>query len=164
MAADVIYSEPDAPAPITPQFYDWNGFYAGLNAGYGFGGDADYFGTVGGVAASNSIDGFLGGVQLGCNWPNGLWVFGVETDNQYSDVSGSVDGFTNVGAGSLNSELDYFGTVRGRVGYAFGYVLPYVTGGFAYGRTRLSLPTSPPPHLTVKITQVGQLAPASSMA
>ena len=32
-----------------------------------------------------------------------------------------------------NRGIDYFGTVRARVGYAFDRFLPYVTGGFAYG-------------------------------
>ncbi len=31
------------------------------------------------------------------------------------------------------SSLDYFGTVRGRLGYAFDRTLVYGTGGFAYG-------------------------------
>ncbi len=31
------------------------------------------------------------------------------------------------------SELDWFGTVRGRIGYAFDTSLVYFTGGFAYG-------------------------------
>jgi outer membrane immunogenic protein len=31
------------------------------------------------------------------------------------------------------SGLDYFGTVRGRLGYAFDRTLVYATGGFAYG-------------------------------
>ena len=39
----------------------------------------------------------------------------------------------------LQSHLDWWGTVRGRLGYAFGNVLPYVTGGFAYGGKALTL-------------------------
>ena len=33
----------------------------------------------------------------------------------------------------FNATIDYVGTARGRVGYAFGRLLPYVTGGFAWG-------------------------------
>jgi high affinity Mn2+ porin len=39
----------------------------------------------------------------------------------------------------FNTTFDYFGTVRGRVGYATGSLLPYVTGGLAWGRTRVDL-------------------------
>ncbi|MGC1584198.1 MAG: outer membrane beta-barrel protein, partial [Rhodomicrobium sp.] len=48
-----------------------------------------------------------------------------ETDLEGSGISGSVPGYT--------SQMDWFGTVRGRVGYAFDRALVYATGGFAYG-------------------------------
>ena len=98
-AADMSYPAPApvasyAPAPV----FTWTGFYLGANAGYGWG-EAD---------ASPDVDGFLGGLQAGYNWQGaGPLVFGVEADIQYADVSSSV--FT----------LDYFGTVRARIGYAF---------------------------------------------
>ena len=37
---------------------------------------------------------------------------------------------------AFNTTLDYIGTVRGRIGYAFGRWMPYVTGGLAWGHTR----------------------------
>lgn len=112
-AADMSYPAPApvasyAPAPV----FTWTGFYLGANAGYGWG-EAD---------ASADVDGFLGGLQAGYNWQGaGPLVFGVEADIQYADVSSSA--FT----------LDYFGTVRARIGYAFDQFLIYGTGGFAYG-------------------------------
>ena len=58
------------------------------------------------------------------------WVFGVETDIQYS---GQDDNFF-VGATSVSNELDWFGTFRGRIGWAvWDRWLPYFTGGLAYG-------------------------------
>ena len=39
----------------------------------------------------------------------------------------------------FNTTLDYVGTVRGRVGYAFGTLLPYVTGGFAWGHSHVNI-------------------------
>lgn len=139
MAADVVYEQPVEPVVAMPVAYDWNGFYFGINAGYGFGGDADFRGTVDGGRGSADIDGFIGGGQIGYNWQNGPWVFGVETDIQYSDISGSVSGTSVAGdAVTFSNDLDYFGTVRGRVGYAFDNVLPYVTGGFAYGGNTLT--------------------------
>lgn len=110
-AADLSYPAPAAyaPAPV----FTWTGFYIGANAGYGWG-EADY---------SPDVDGFIGGLQAGYNWQGaGPLVLGIEADLQYADVSSSA--FT----------LDYFGTVRARLGYAFDQFLVYGTGGFAYGR------------------------------
>lgn len=110
-AADLSYPAPAAyaPAPV----FTWTGFYIGANAGYGWG-EAD---------RSPDVDGFIGGLQAGYNWQGaGPLVLGIEADLQYADVSSSV--FT----------LDYFGTVRARLGYAFDQFLVYGTGGFAYGR------------------------------
>ena len=39
----------------------------------------------------------------------------------------------------FHTSLDYAGTVRGRIGYAFGTVLPYATAGFAWGHTRVNV-------------------------
>lgn len=110
-AADLSYRAPAAYAPA-PAPFTWTGFYLGANAGYGWG-------TAG---WSPDIDGFIGGLQAGYNWQGASpFVIGVETDIQYSDVSSGV--YT----------LDYFGTLRARLGYAFDQILVYGTGGFAYG-------------------------------
>ena len=108
-------------------------------------------GPVGGSAFSNkaNIDGFVGGGQLGWNWQTSNWVWGIETDlqatGQKGDHSGSVlvPGLAIPGAAPLPAQtlflagqpqLNWFGTLRGRVG-----ILPtdrwllYVTGGLAYG-------------------------------
>jgi outer membrane immunogenic protein len=99
---------------------DWSGLYAGINAGGG--------GTANDGVVSPS-GGFFGG-QIGYNWQGvlglgGNWVVGVEADIQASGIDDSVEGF--------KSSLNWFGTVRGRVGYAFGPTLVYGTGGFAFG-------------------------------
>ncbi|CAA0095464.1 Uncharacterised protein [Starkeya nomas] len=113
-AADLGYRAPAAPAAYAPApVFTWTGFYIGANAGYGWG-EADF---------SPDIDGFIGGLQAGYNWQGaGPLVLGVETDIQYADVSSSV--FT----------LDYFGTLRARLGFAVDQFLLYGTGGLAYGR------------------------------
>ena len=82
-------------------------------------------------AASRTPDqavGFLGGVQAGYNWQNGPWVFGVEGDIQ---ASGADDTFA-----PWKFSNPWFGTLRGRVGYAFNNVLFYGTGGLAFGELR----------------------------
>jgi outer membrane immunogenic protein len=79
-------------------------------------------------------------------------VFGVEADfqgaTQKADGSFAVGGITAPGIGALpgdsiayQDKLDWFGTLRGRVGWAMGErgnVLPYITGGLAYGQGTIS--------------------------
>jgi len=85
----------------------------------------------------NPKGGFVGG-QIGYNW-QGLWhpnlVLGVEADLQGANIHDTATWvpFGQVTAQS-ESHLDWFGTVRGRLGYAFDSVLVYGTGGFAYGQ------------------------------
>jgi len=68
---------------------------------------------------------------------------GIETDFQWSDLNGSSNGAFNFAGGwgtaphtsSANERINWFGTVRGRLGYlATPNWLVYGTGGFAYGR------------------------------
>ncbi|KAB1070427.1 porin family protein, partial [Methylobacterium planeticum] len=144
-----------APIPV----FTWTGFYAGFNAGYGFGTQDDRAPTVIGVPAGatagsslfvtgagapttgtvafsnrNNNDGFVGGGQIGYNYqftPGSGVVIGVEADAQYVDFGRNRNrfAFATVPGGGVNpgslvfnpngiSGLDYFGTVRGRLGYA----------------------------------------------
>ncbi|HSI40589.1 MAG TPA: outer membrane protein [Xanthobacteraceae bacterium] len=127
-AADIAQPAPypvQAPIVATPVF-DWTGFYLGANGGYGWGSGSAYADQLG-----IKQDGWFGGGQLGVNYQFGNnVVLGAEADIAASDFQDSVDG--------VSSKLDYFGTVRGRLGYAFGNVLPYVTGGFAWGHNEVS--------------------------
>jgi outer membrane immunogenic protein len=133
-AADL--PRPSYKAPIyAPSYYNWTGFYAGINAGYGFG-KSDWSGAGG--TGSTKPKGFIGGVQLGYNLQTGSWVWGLEADFDYSAMKGSDSGGTGVcsGAGS-ETKLKYFGTGRGRLGYAgWDRWLPYDTGGVAYGNIK----------------------------
>ncbi|MCC0806889.1 porin family protein [Methylobacterium sp. W2] len=140
------------PVPV----FTWTGFYAGINAGYAF--DTGKEGpnsfavpsrfTAAGTPqiatfSKDSQDGFSGGAQIGYNYqftPGSGVVVGIEADAQYLDFgakrrdSGVVaaPGFAINDPRGLSS-LDFFGTVRGRLGYAFDRTLVYGTGGFAYG-------------------------------
>ncbi|MCJ2032644.1 outer membrane protein, partial [Methylobacterium sp. J-068] len=101
---------------------------------------------AGAFGSRDSNEGFVGGGQIGYNYqftPGSGVVVGVEADAQYVDFGRSRNRYSNI-VGALNpdlvpvnpnglSGLDYFGTVRGRLGYAFDRVLFYGTGGFAYG-------------------------------
>ena len=127
--APPVYIPP--PIPV----FTWTGSYIGINAGYAF--DAQ---TQPGLGKTN---GFTGGGQIGYNQQIGNFpllgsfagaaggglVFGVEADAAYTDLHKDLF----LGALNYHSRTDFVGTARGRVGVAFGELLVYGTGGFAYG-------------------------------
>jgi outer membrane immunogenic protein len=111
-----------APAYVS-QMYNWTGAYVGLNGGYGFSG-------------SNGSDGWLFGGTLGYNLQTGgPLVWGLEGDIAWTDIEGS-NAFNQ-------TSNNWLGTVRGRIGYAMGptgTVMPYVTGGVAFGDIENAVP------------------------
>ncbi len=136
------------PAPI----FTWTGFYAGVNAGVSGANssqdllDVPLFGSTPLETLGGSGWGFSGGGQAGYNYqfPNSNFVIGVETDFQgstaqskYLDLNSSAGAFFSESE-KFQTNLDWWGTARARFGYAFGNILPYVTGGFAYGHTTKS--------------------------
>jgi outer membrane immunogenic protein len=150
-----------APPPVV-EIWTWDKFYVGLNGGYSWGRsdtDGTFYNNNTGVQLSPTqytklnLDGWIFGGQIGKNWQNGKWVFGLEADGQWSGEKGSAlftcvtptappggvcNGITfGPGAGvspttTFNQSIDWFATFRGRVG---GLVTPtallYVTGGLA---------------------------------
>ncbi|QJP12494.1 porin family protein [Starkeya sp. ORNL1] len=90
--------------------------------------------------------GFFGGGQIGYNYQfYNNWVIGVETDFQWSGIEGEISGNGNLflnddllgGANfSAGSEVEWFGTIRARLGYAWDRVFLYGTGGAAYGKVK----------------------------
>jgi outer membrane immunogenic protein len=142
-AADLPVKAPYRAAAVEAP-YTWTGFYAGVNGGFG-GDKTTYPFTIGPVVGSADLtsSGFFAGGQVGYNWQFApTWVAGVETDIQWSDIQSKLDASANFGGLSLSAgtKLDYFGTVRGRVGYLVTpAALLYATGGWAYGQTTTSL-------------------------
>ena len=149
LGADLPRVQHRAPAMVAPMF-SWTGFYIGVHAGYGFGSDGNAHTTglapinIANVAAGArpgfvelDRDGFVVGGQIGYNWQTGPWVLGVEADISYTDFSDSVRVIGTTGlVNTFNQELEYLGTVRGRVGYSWGWTMAYFTGGLAYGGVR----------------------------
>ena len=113
-------------APAYVAAYNWTGFYLGLNGG-GAWGDSDW----NGLGVSNSPSGGMFGVTAGYNWQGvgSPWVFGLEGDVDWAGIDDSVA----CGAVACQTKNNWFGTVRGRVGYSWDRFLPYVTGGVAFG-------------------------------
>lgn len=123
-----------APPPVqyTQPVYNWSGFYLGVNGGGGWG-HSWWSAPSTGI---NTSGGQVGGTA-GYNWQYGHAVFGLEGDIDWSHLSGSTNSALCSGCSVDDSWLS---TVRGRVGYAFGGVLPYVTGGLAVGDIKANAP------------------------
>jgi outer membrane immunogenic protein len=159
-------------APPAAQ-YNWAGWYVGGNIGYGLGvssdptpsfvdpggavGFAGYFAAGGNVIPNLSPKGVIGGGQVGINWMlNPSWVAGLVADFQ---GSGMRDATTNTitpapfpTSNQYNSEhIDWFGTVRAKIGLAQNNWLFYATGGLAYGGVSTSGSFVTPPGLLLDL-------------
>jgi outer membrane immunogenic protein len=133
------------PVIAAVPIFTWTGFYAGVNAGWGWRDSNKQAVVLGGAVPGtlffpdNGDGGFTGGGQIGYNYQIGSFVIGLETDIQWADTdSDETVAFIPVGTGTFvpgafDSNLsDWFGTVRARAGVAFDRVLIYATGGLAY--------------------------------
>jgi outer membrane immunogenic protein len=134
-AADLRTKAPP-PAPVAVA-YNWSGFYWGLNGGWAWG-DGDLTGP-GGTGSVDLDGGFFGG-QIGWNWqaPGSPWVWGIEVDSAWADIGDSSSVTFGGATFTASSDLDYFGTARLRVGYAWDRVLWYLTGGLAWAHNDIS--------------------------
>ncbi len=140
-AADLAVKAPYYKAPAVASVYDWTGFYLGANVGVGVGRDrTQHFDAGSADSFYLSPLGAIGGGQIGYNWQTnsflGPLVFGIEADIQGADMS---DDRTDLAGIRYGRKLDWFGTVRGRVGLATGVTLSYLTAGYAYGNTNTTL-------------------------
>lgn len=101
--------------------------------------------TVAGTNSASAVSG-LGGAHAGYNWNQGGVVFGFETDIQRTHlVSSMIGGLTTTPPppspfdfARTQATIDWYGTLRGRVGATFGSLMVYLTGGLAYGNVDLS--------------------------
>lgn len=129
IAADLTVAPVEAPAP---QSYIWTGGYIGANAGWAHlkSDWHDVDDDWGGDTYDAGSDGFTIGGQIGYNYQlqNNV-VLGIEADLNYATNSKSFD--APDGGVTLDNDMNGFGTIRGRLGYAFDNVLPFVTGGLA---------------------------------
>ncbi len=133
-AADLSVAPLYKPPPTeVSQAYNWTGFYVGANGGGGWGRSWWNTNTTG----LNLSGGLVGGTA-GYNWQIGNAVFGLEGDIDWSGLRGTA---TTPGCPNGCSTSDtWLSTVRGRAGYAFGRVMPYITGGLAIGDIRAATP------------------------
>jgi outer membrane immunogenic protein len=144
-ASASVASAADMPVRMPPPMYggySWSGFYVGVNAGGGWSNantDFSFPGFPSFANVDNHMAGVIAGGQAGYNWQSGSWVFGVEADFQYSGMKGGISAPCPAGvcaglAASFDHSIPWFGTARGRIGYASAGWLLYATGGYAYSR------------------------------
>jgi iron complex outermembrane receptor protein len=153
----LIFKEPKSPpygAPIVTA-WSWAGPYVGVNAGYSVGrsktnttfSDASAGTALFATSSSDSLDGVIAGFQGGYNWMASSWlVAGIEADVQLSRQAatptyicpGAIcnpaigDGAPVAASFDRAQTLDWFGTVRGRLGATVTPdAMAYVTGGLA---------------------------------
>jgi outer membrane immunogenic protein len=161
---------------------NWTGFYVGGNAGYAWGSASNTLAIADGLTAADchfcavmvggndaflaqnagspsfNPNGFAGGGQVGFNWQNYNWVYGLELDfesfsqNQTLNsgvglpansaaISSCASGGTPVncvGNFSTSVKTDWLLSIRPRIGYAWDQTLIYVTGGLALTKMSLS--------------------------
>ncbi|MFY0610641.1 MAG: porin family protein [Hyphomicrobiaceae bacterium] len=113
--------------------FNWTGAYVGAQIGYGW---ADTEASTGPIAGINQTyeyesSGFQGGFHGGYNLQNGNFVYGIEADIDFADLDGS--GVGSLGTLSHQTEVNWIGSLRARVGFAADRTLFYVTGGWAFG-------------------------------
>ena len=135
----------------TMQAFSWQGMHAGVNFGFGVAPGTNPWGVgagseeheayrvdAGWLLPKAPLSGLIGGVQVGYDQTFGRLVTGVEADWQAGGLSGGQAGFGQPQElkpfVDNRRAIDWFGTLRGRLGYALtpGF-MAYATGGLAYG-------------------------------
>lgn len=111
----IWYDGVPLPAPI------WNGLYAGLHGGGGWGSVETSLGDL-------DLSGAIVGAHIGYLIRSGALVAGIEVDGDLSQIG---VGLTVAGLAALTANADWLVSARGRVGVVAGPALFYATGGVA---------------------------------
>jgi outer membrane immunogenic protein len=133
MAADMPVKAPVYRAPPVT-VYNWTGCYVGGHAG-GLWARKDFTLAPPDVSTplgGHDVDGWLGGVQGGCDYQAGGVVIGIQGDYAWTDATGThFDSFEGT---NDRTRVRSLATVTGRLGYAWDRFLGYVKGGGAWER------------------------------
>src|SRR5262249_43397314 len=127
-------AKPAPAAAAKAKGVDWTGLYLGAHGGYAWGSITYHYGPA--SAVGFDITGFAGGLTVGYNRQKGALVVGVEGDYSATTLKGSIKTPpTNAPCyvEGCSASLPWFGTGRARLGVAMGNLMPYATGGVAFG-------------------------------
>ena len=130
-AADLA-ARPYKAAPIAAPMYDWSGFYIGANGGWGDSHNCVVVITVAAgtlLRAAPTRSGGVFGGQLGYRWQSSQWVFGLEAQGDWADLS--IRASASLFRRSHPHQVDAVGLFTGQIGYAWNASLFYVKGGAA---------------------------------
>lgn len=141
---------------------NWTGFYVGGSAGYGWGDpttatsnnnprtafNTSVFVPLNPAQYTTKNNGWIAGVQAGYNYQITRSVLGIESDFNWTNINGVTEnsavcsgftgGFPNC-TYSQSQKLDWFATIRGRLGFVLvPETMIYGTGGFAFGHATVS--------------------------
>jgi opacity protein-like surface antigen len=78
----------------------------------------------------------MAGGTTGYNWQHGTWVFGLEGDLDWANISGT--GTSILWPAGCSSENTWLGTAR--LGYAYDRWMPYITAGAKFGDGKATHP------------------------
>ena len=141
-AADIIYNEPMAPAPMDPISFgtavpQWTGFYVGGQLGAAFNTDSGPFTSAGSSFAGGndgSDSGLVGGLHVGYDHQIDNFIVGAIADINYVDAN-SYANFTQFGQefGS-KQDIDFLGTLRAKAGLTSDRFAVFATGGLAFAK------------------------------
>jgi len=129
------------PAPVIAPIYDWTGFYIGANGGWGQSHNCwDFVDPVGVITANGCRDrsGGLVGGQIGYRWQASQWVFGLEAQGDWADLSNTRRSILFPDF-ATRTKTDGIGLFTGQIGYAWNAALLYVKGGAAVTSNRASI-------------------------
>jgi outer membrane immunogenic protein len=158
LAADLPMARKAPPALVA--VYNWTGLYAGVHVGYGWSNNNVSVGVADPLSLATAAvldgafalrylpkrDGYVAGAQLGYNHQIDRLLLGVEADIAASGITGDQTILTprcpnfcgSPNLSSVSQDMEWFGTVRGRVGAVVDNWLFYGTAGVAFGGVKYS--------------------------
>ncbi|HSR09567.1 MAG TPA: outer membrane beta-barrel protein [Bryobacteraceae bacterium] len=120
-----------APVPV----FSWTGCYVGVHAGAGAMRNSVAGGSLMAVGSNYTGNGGLAGGQLGCNYQDSNWVFGIEGEGYWSGMKTNYTDLNSAGFGeTYNAKNKNDFSIAARAGIAFDRTLVYGKAGWVWGQ------------------------------
>ena len=129
-------------APPPPPVASWTGCYIGGHVGSGWGTKTweDRAGDDFSDNASYGVNGFLGGLQVGCDYQwFGPVVIGAEGSFSWSDIKGSGALPFEAEQSIFQTKIEWLTTAAGRIGFTADKALIYAKAGAAWAEEKHTL-------------------------